>query len=99
MIQFTPDTYGTCPGITIFYKSYNKNPIFFVSQDKKYFLFKINVNYIDWEQLRVILIGFYKNDGNHLCSIGTISKESLKNIITFLGMIKSSNENCTALYV
>ena len=85
--------------MTIFYKHWTRNPIFFVSQDNKYVLFKININYIEWEQLRVILIGFYKNNDNNSCSIGMISKDSLKNIIKFLGMIKSSNDNCTALYV
>ena len=87
------------PGMTMFYKQSTKNAIFFASKDQKYFLFKININYIEWEQLRVILIGFYKNNDNNSCSIGMISKDSLKNIIKFLGMIKSSSDNCTALYV
>ena len=99
ILQFIPWDCDEWPGMTLFYKNWYKNPIFFVSKDSQYFLFKINVNYIDWEQVRVILIGFYKNGDNYSCLIGMISKDSLKHIIKFLGMIKSSNQNCSLLYV
>ena len=83
--------------MTIFDK--NVNPIFFVSQDYEYFLFKINVNYIEWKQLRLIWIAFYKNDDNDKCLIKIISKDSIKHIITFLAPIKSIGSDSNILYV
>ena len=84
--------------MTIFYK--NVNPIFFVSQDYEYFLFKINVNYIEWKQLRLIWIAFYKNDDNDKCLMKIISKDAIKHIITFLGPIKSiGTDSINVLYV
>ena len=85
--------------MTVFYKNKDdQNGIFFVSQDKKYFLFKINVIYVEWKQIRLIWIAFYKNDKNDKCLIKIISKDSLKHILTFLGPIKSLDNNSNVLY-
>ena len=86
--------------MTVFYNNNDdQNAIFFVSQENKYFLFKINVNYIEWKLVRLIWIAFYKNGENDKCLIKIISKDSLKHILIFLGPIKSLDTNSSVLFV
>ena len=53
---------------------------------KNYYSFNILLCGFKWEIIRIIWIGFYKNDNNNdKCFIATLSKDLIKHIIKFIG--------------
>ena len=54
----------------------------------------ILTNCIDWEIVRIILIGFYKNDENDKCHIASVGKDVVFLIVAFLAdSITIQNKN------
>ena len=54
-------------------------------QNKNCSYINIFTNSIDWNILRIIWIGFYKNNRNYKCLIGNLAKDIILFIFTFLG--------------
>ena len=65
----------------------NKNNIntarLFVGEDEDYINFGLLFK-SDWEIVRLLWIGYLKNDENELCQIGRLSKDVILLIINFL---------------
>ena len=64
-----------------------------VMQDYSYFIFKIYVHYIEWNQARIIWIGFYKNQDNKKCFIAKLPKDIVKQLFVYLPLVPKSSED------
>ena len=62
-------------------------------QDNNYFSFNILFYRISWNILRLIWIGFYKNENNKKCNLYLLSKDLIKYIIKFIGIQSNKKEN------
>ena len=57
-------------------------------QQKNYFSFNILLYRIEWDIVRIVWIGFYKNDFNNNCFFNLLSNDLIKHIIKFIGIPK-----------
>ena len=62
-------------------------------QDKNYFSFNILLHRISWNIIRLLFIGFYKNDLNNRCYINLLSNDLINHIIKFMGVPPIANKN------
>ena len=75
------------PATRIFYDKGDPNPNILVMQEYKYFIFKIYVHYIEWNQARIVWIGFYKNENNPKCLIAKLPKDIVKQLFEYLPIV------------
>ena len=80
------------PATNIHQSSYGKYQIIVV-YEHNYFGLDVFVNYLEWDIVRVLWIGFYKNDKNDDCLIHSLPKDIVKHIFTFLGVLKENVDN------
>ena len=63
------------------------------------FVFKVYVHYIEWKQARILWIGFHKNDKNKKCLLQSLGKDVVKQIITFVGPLKTPIRIKNSLFI
>ena len=66
------------------------SPEMIVGQENSWFHFPVHIFYCKWKVVRLIWIGFYKNDDNKMCLIGKIPKDVIQHLLCFLGTIFST---------
>ena len=76
-------------------KYYETNVI--VLSVHKYFSFNILLHCVKWDIIRIIWIGFYKNDNNDKCLLNLLPKDVIKHIVKFVGITKRNTENTAQL--
>ena len=62
-------------------------------QERNYFSFNILLHRISWKDIRILFIGFYKNDLNNQCFVNLLSNDLLNHIIKFIGIKSSKSKN------
>ena len=73
-VKFLPMECHSYPATRIFYDKGDPNPNMLVIQKYTYFIFKIYVHYLEWDQTRIIWIAFYKNQDNKNVSLQNYPK-------------------------
>ena len=65
-------------------------------QRNNYCSFNILLHRIKWNDIRLVWIGFYKNDNNIQCVINLLSEDVIRYIIKFIGFRSNMKEGeCT----
>ena len=62
-------------------------------QHYNYFSFNILLYRISWKILRLMWIGFYKNENNSSCYLYLLSKDEILHIIKFIGIQSNKNDS------
>ena len=66
-----------------------------VLQSKFCYFFNISDCYLEWKQIRLLWIAFYKRngDGKSICHIARLPKDLIRYTIKFIGTIKMDDNN------
>ena len=62
-------------------------------QNNNYYSFKVYVIYVEWEIVRIIWIGFYKNNKNSKCLIPLLCKDVVQYILNWLGALRVTDND------